>query len=389
MDVKQIAPIINTITREVIGEEAVIVQEDLSNIVEVGQQILSNNNWYDNYVRILPDMVGRMVFVNRVYRGTAPDIAVDGWEFGSIMAKYNSSMPEAIETESWKLENGASYDQGIFYQPKAETKFFNGAVTYTIPQSIAKRQVKESFHGAYEMNAFFEMLYNEIDKSMTVKLDALKMRTINNLIAVTIADGVGTDYDTTSTRAVNLLALYNAEFSSDTPLTAAEAMTNKNFIRYAVYKMGDYKDMMKQMSTLFNIGGTQKFTPPEMLKTVLYSPFVRAAGVYLYDGEGQFRNENLGFGEFDSVPAWQAITSMDPTDRSTINVRTSEGDEVECSGILGIMFDRDAAVVCNQEREVEAAPYNAVGSFQNYYHKWKCSYLNDFNENAVVFFIHD
>lgn len=389
MRVEQIASGINEIVSEILGNEATLVNEDLSNIVEVGHSLEDFPGGVDHYVAKLPNVIGRWVFVNRVYRGYAPNIKVDGWEYGSIMAKYSGKMPEAIETEMWELRDGASYDQSIFYKPTVETKFFNGAVTFTIPQSVAREQVKESFTSAYEANAFFEMLYNEVEKAMTVRLDALAMRTITSLMAHTIADGIpDADYSQTSERAVNLLALYNAAHE-DAQLTAEQALKSPEFIRFAIYVIGDYRDMMKTMSTRFNVGGQERFTPEEYMKTVLFSPFVRAAGVYLYDAAGQFRTENLGLGTFESVSAWQGLVSMDEITRSEIDVTISEDVTVNCTGILGVLFDRDAAVICNQDRKVEVAPYNAVGSFWNYYHKWKCSYRIDLNENCVVFFVHD
>ena len=388
MEVKQIATIVNNATKQFDGAVA-LLSEDLSNVVEVGQS-LENAGGLDNYVRTLPDMVGRMVFVDRKYRGGAPDILVDGWEYGSIMGKYRSRMPEATENESWELEDGASYDMTIFTKPYASAKFFNKRVTFEIPLSITEKQVKESFLSAAQLNSFISMIYNEVDKSMTVKLDSLIMRTLNNFAAETIYNGVSGTLGNTSVRAVNLLKLYNDTFSVSPALTAAKAIFDKDFIRFAVYTMAKYRDYMSRISTVFNMGGTEKFTPAEYLKTVLLADFAKAAGVYLYDANGQFRVENIGLGTFETVPFWQGSgTSFAFSDLSTIKVTTTEGHSVDCSGVVGMMFDKDAAVVCNKDRRVTTAPYNGKAEFWNQWHKWDCQYLNDFDENFVVFFIHD
>lgn len=386
MDVKQIAQLVNNTTKQIIGE-SVLLADDLSNVVDVGNA-LANANGFDNYVRTLPDMVGRMVFVDRKYAGGAPNILVDGWEYGSIMGKYRSRMPEATENESWELEDGASYDMTIFTKPYASAKFFNKKVTFEIPLSITEKQVKESFMSAAQLNSFISMIYNEVDKSMTVKLDSLIMRTINNFAAETIYNGVGAALGTSSVRAVNLLKLYNDTFSLS--LTAAKAVYDKDFIRFAIYTMAKYRDYMSRISTVFNMGGTEKFTPAEMLKTVLLSDFAKAAGVYLYDANGQFRVDNIGLGTFETVPFWQGSgTSFAFSDLSTIKCTTVDGHSVDCSGVLGVMFDRDACVVCNKDRRVTTAPFNGKAEFWNQWHKWDCNYLNDYDENFVVFFIHD
>lgn len=387
MDVKQIAAFVNAATKEVSGMTDLIA-ENLSNVVEIGNT-LENIGGLDAYVKALPNVIGKYVFVNRKYAGGVPSILMDGWEFGSILGKVRGNLPEATENESWELQDGASYDMGIFTKPDVSVKFFNKKVTFEIPLSITEKQVKQSFHSAAELNAFIELLYNEVDKSMTVKLDALIMRTLNNITAETIYNGVGSDLGESSVRAVNLLALYNALHPTAT-ITAAAALETPEFLRFAVRTMRLYKKRMKKMSTLFNMEGTPKFTPEEYLRIVLLDDFESAVRVNLYDANGQFNNDELALGNYDTVPYWQGSGDDYALDSvSTLNVVTASNHAVECSGIVGVMFDRDACAVCNQDRRVTTAPFNAKGEFWNYWHKWDCEYINDFAENFVVFFIHD
>ena len=140
----QVHELANTVTQEVLGEEA-LVNEDLSNIVDIGDQI-DNLNLMDHYVRSLVDHIGKMVFVNRAYSGTAPSILMDSWEYGSIMEKVTyDGLPEATENESWELQDGEEYNPNIFTQPKVSAKFFDKRVTFEVPISFAERQVKSSF----------------------------------------------------------------------------------------------------------------------------------------------------------------------------------------------------------------------------------------------------
>ena len=60
--------------------------------------------------------------------------------------------------------------------------------------------------------------------------------------------------------------------------------------------------------------------------------------------------------------------------------------EVANSGVLAVMFDRDAAAVCNQNYRVTSI-YNPRGEYFNYFYKWDAMYLNDILENCVVFTI--
>ena len=208
MEVKQIYEIMNSVTQELLGDSAV-VQEDLSNIVELGQQFESVVG-LDNYVRKLPDHVGRVIFVNRKYDGRAPRVLMDGWEYGSILEKIAARIPEAVENEDWTLQDGASYDPNVFHSPDVLGAFWNKRTTFEIDMSITEDQVKSSFSSVTQLNGFLSMILNAIETSLTIKLDALIMRTINNMIGETFyAEFPSGTYTGTSAKAVNLLYMYN------------------------------------------------------------------------------------------------------------------------------------------------------------------------------------
>lgn len=385
MEVKQVYELVNNVTKEVLGESA-ILEEDLSNVVDMGESLF-NANAVDNYVRSLVNHIGKVIFVNRPYRGGVPSVLMDGWEYGSVVEKISASLPQAQENESWELQDGASYDPNIFYKPTVEAKFFNNRVTFEIPLSITERQVKESFSNAVQLNAFVSMLYNEVDKSMTVKIDSLIQRTINNFIAETMYNynTSGTYTGNGNTRAVNLLALYNASTSPADTLTAAAALTDPEFLRFAAYTMKKYVDRMSKISSLFNIGGKARFTPRDMLHFVLLSDFAAAADVYLQSDV--WHNELTQLPEYETVPYWQGTgTDYSFTSISSINVTTSANHQVDASGILGVMFDRDALGVNNYNRRV-TTNYNAKAEFWNNWYKMDAQYFNDTNENFVVFYV--
>lgn len=385
MEVKQIYELMNSVTSEVLGKTD-LVAEDLSNVVDIGTEIF-NASAVDNYVRSLVDHIGKVVFVNRPYTGAVPSVLMDGWEYGSICEKISADMPEATENETWDLKDGTSYDPNIFYKPKVSAKFFNKRVTFEIPMSFTERQVKESFDSAEQLNGFISMLYNEIDKSMTVKIDSLVMRTIDNMAGMTVyADYQKTDQSLKSgVKAVNLLKMYKDRNTSAAELTAANAITDPEFIRFASYVMGMYEKRLAKISTLFNIGGKARFTPADMLHVVLLADFASAAGAYLQSDT--FHNEFVALPRAEIVPYWQASgKGYAFADTSKISIKMPDNNSIAVSGILGVMFDRDALGVCNKDRRV-TTNYNAKGEFWNQWAKFDCEYFNDSNENFVVFFV--
>lgn len=408
MDVKQIYTLINSVSSEVLGKTD-IVQEDLTGIVDLGKEVF-NQSAVDNYVKSLVNHIGKVIFVNRPYAGKVPSVLMDAWEFGSVLEKISADVPEAEENDTWNLQDGHTYDQDVFHKPTVTAKFFNSKVTFEVPVSITERQVKESFSNAAQLNGFISMIYAAVEKSMTIKADALIMRTINNMIAETVlADAqafgatagamAGADLSSASTaRCVNLLKLYNDKYFPATPaqgkgeptpnpdaLTAAKAITDPDFIRFASYVMGTYADRLQSISTVFNVGGKERFTPKDMLHVVLLSDFAKAAQTYLYSDT--FNRGDVLLPQAETVPFWQGSgQNYEFASTGNINIKESGSKAVEISGVLGVMFDRDALGVCNLDRRV-TTNYNAKAEFFNNYYKFDAGYFNDTNENFVVFFI--
>lgn len=391
MKVNQIYSLVNTVSGEVLGKTG-LVHEDLTGLVDLGNEVF-NQNAVDNYVKSLVNHIGKVVFVNRPYSGKVPSVLMDSWEFGSVLEKISADVPQAEENNSWNLTDGTEYKQDVFHKPTVSAKFFNSKVTFEVPVSITERQVKESFSSAEQMNGFLSMIYSAVDKSMTIKTDALVMRTINNMIAETLdADKTAfvpsasetVDYASASTvRCVNLLKLYNDKTGAH--LTANVAVTTPDFIRFAAYIMGLYADRLQTISTLFNVGGKERFTPKDVLHTVLLSDFAAAAKAYLY--ADTFHSENVLLPQAETVASWQATgTDYAFANVSKIDVKSASGASISVSGVLGVMFDRDALGVTNLDKRV-TTNYNAKAEFFNNYFKFDAGYFNDTNENFVVFFV--
>lgn len=391
MKVTQLHTLINAVTQEVLGETAV-VQEDLSNVVDIGKTIIDSDN-VDNYVKKLVNHIGKVVFVNRLYTGGVPSVLMDSWEYGSILEKISADLPEATVNETWALEDKKDYSPDVFYKPSVSAKFFNSKVTFEIPMSFTEIQVKESFSSKEQLNGFISMLTTSIENAMTVKLDALIMRTINNMAAETIVSELNTadagdpvvlDTTATSVKAVNLLKLYNDTIEAPL-LTASDALINPDFIRFATYQISMYSDRMSKISTLFNVEGAERFTPKDLQHIVLLSDFAKASETFL--ASNTYNADKIALPTHETVPYWQGSGigySFD--DVSTINVKTASKVDVNVKGILGVIFDRDALGVSNLGRRV-TTNYNPRAEFYTNFYKFDAGYYNDLSENFVVFFV--
>lgn len=387
MEVKQIYELMNTVTNEVLGKTD-LVQEDLSGVVQLGTEIF-NANAMDKYVKSLVNHIGKMVFVAREYKGGVPSVLMDAWEFGSVLEKVQAELPQATENETWELEDGQSYDPNIFYKPTVTAKFYNDIVTFEVPVSFTDRQVKQSFSNANQFNSFISMIYNAVDKSMTVKIESLVMRTINNFIGETVkADYNGSAQGNAShIKAVNLLYRYNQIVGAGNTITADECLTDAGFLKYACLIIGLYIKRLPRISSLFNIGGKARFTPRDYLNVILHADFSTASQVYLE--ADTFHKELVSLPRYEEVPYWQSSgQDYEFTSTGKINIKTSSGTEITVNGVLGVMFDKDALGVNIPDKRV-TSNYNGKAEFTNNWFKWDARYFNDTNENFVVFFVAD
>lgn len=377
MKVTQIYDIMNNVTEEVLGKSN-LISEDLTGIVDVGKEII-NQDSVDNYVKKLVNHIGKVVFKNKVYSGSAPSVLMDAWEYGSILEKVSAELPKANENESYELEDGRDYSPDVFYQPKVSVKFFNSKTTFEIPLSFTEIQVKESFSSAEQLNGFLTMLTTSIENSMTVKLDGLIMRTINNMIGDTLLN------DKDGVKAVNLLAGYNETYGETE--TVQSAMKNPNFIRYANYIIGLYYDRIQKISTLFNIGGKERFTNKEDIVTVLLSDFEKSSSIFM---KSDLNNDQyVDLPQHETIPYWQASGKLYAFDDvSKIDVKTSSNKKLTQTGILGVMFDREALGVANLDRRV-TTNYNPKAEFYTNFYKFDAGFFNDMNENFIVFYLEE
>lgn len=391
MEVKQVASILNDVISQEMGEEATLLNEDLSNVVDVGRSVF-NATSYDKFTKALVDRIGKTIFVDRRYEGTVPSVIYDGFEFGAVLEKIGSEIPAYTENETWDLNNGESYDPNIFVGSSVYVKFFQKYVTFEVPLSITDKQAKSAFNSQSELTRFVDMLFGKVEDAMVLASENLVMRTINGALAETIYADYGSAKLGTKSgiRAINLLYLYNQEHAGAT-LTAKQALKNPDFIRFASAEMMKVAKRLKKISKMYNIDGKARFTPTRDLHIVLFSDFSSDAQAYLYSNT--FHDDYVKLPTADEVPYWQGVSSSDPADTdytTAIDVKLPSDNTktVQAKGIIGCMFDRDCLGQLNFERYT-TSNYNGKAEFTNYWHKQKVCAFYDKAEQFVCFLVND
>lgn len=386
MKVKQIATILNTVINpEQIGETAV-VNEDLSNIVDVGKALTAAGTFgenFDNFTKGLIDQVGKVVFVDRVYTAQGPNLLRDSWEYGSVLQKVRCDLPDADDNKTWSLAdlaNGSTVDPFVITKPTVKAKYFNSKTTFEVPITLAEEQVKEAFKSPSDMNRFMSMIENRVLMKRALCTEAMSKRTLNNLIAQKIH---------ANSNVVNLLKNYNTAYTKT--LTAATCLSDPDFLKYCAKTIMMYKKYIAEASMLYNNDGYVTFTPEDRLEFTVLSEFSKDLQVYMY--ADTYNKEFVQLDGYSEVAYWQGSgTNNAFNEISKIDVKalTADGTEftVSQTGVVAVMYDRDAAAICNENARVTSI-YNPKAEYWNYFYKYDCAYMNDTAENCIVFIIDD
>ena len=393
MKVSQIAQTMNAVFGEVLGEEN-LLSDDLSNIVSAGKIISESGvfgNNFDNYAGAIIDKVGRTIFWDRVYKADDLGLWRDSFEYGSVLEKIRCDVGDYENNCEWDLttdsdnDNELDYNENIashvaemfkFYPAKIQAKYFNAKTTLKATISITRKQLREAFTSAAGVSRFIAMIENRLMTKLEISKMQLQKMTIANMICEHIAQGK---------QVVDLKALYVAEVDSTaTSMTLQQALGSGRASRFIGQKLAWFREMMKEPSTLYSATGTFfNHTPVEMSRLIVLADLDSALRFNVYGDT--YNEEFVKLDNFRTVPFWQS-SGKDAAlaTRSGFNVITSNGNTVIRNNVVGVLFDRDGAMICNEEPETRAV-YNADGNFTNYLHCADCSYYNDFDENCVVF----
>ena len=411
MKVNQISGMLNEIYGEVLGSENLFT-EDLTNIVSAGQIITASSAFGDNfdqYAGKIIDKVGRSIFVDRIYRATDLGIWRDSWEYASMLEKVRCEVKDFVDNDEWKLLDGtdagteSDYNQTDivdklfgFVGPDVQAKYFNLKTTFRNKISITRKQLRSAFRGVSEMVRFIAMIENRIQTKLEIGKQELERRVITNLACAAYDAG----------NVVDLEARFVAEVGKDDngtsisvgDLTLEKALKNPAVLRFIAEKMTMTRKLMEEPSNLYSITKQfTNFTPEDLSRLVVLSDLDIGLKFHLYGDT--YNEEFVKLNGYKMVPYWQGRkdgTSVDTTAAramvsATAKVSGGAGHETEVvdktvgiGTLIGVLFDRDAAMICNEDPEVRSQ-YNADGNFTNFFYNFDCNFYNDFDENATVF----
>jgi hypothetical protein len=365
----QIYTIVNGVSQQSMGETA-ITAVDTASLVALGNSVLSSQSNTEGWLNTLTQRIGSTIISYRMYTSDLSLLVVDDMTMGAILQKIKVDMPQAIEDVSTQLQDGQSIDMFIVSKPTVHEKLFVKRTPYDMMVTIQRKWIKEAFTSVEAMGAFFNAVFGEVRNALELAQENLARLAIANYIAQTGAN-----------QRIHLVTEYNAK-STDT-VTAATALTNEGFLRYAMGRMRTISKRMRTMSTLYNKEGMQRHTPLDMQRFITLIDFMSAMETQVeYKA---FHTEYVTKAVDVEVPYWQGAEEG-KEDSIDLTIEGTE-EEVTMSGIMGLIVDRDAIGTYRKEEEVATTPYNARGKYYNQFYSMNDLYFNDLSENGVVFLL--
>lgn len=397
MDTNQIYTIVNEVNAEAFGSDAIDVI-DAQGLVSLGDAVLSSTGNTEAFLNTLVQRIGRTIISFRQYRNKLADMVVNDFEYGAILQKIRVHLTDAETDPAYALTDGQSVDPWTINKPDVEQKLFVTRTPYMFHVTIARKQLKEAFLSESAMGAFIGAVFGQVRNSIEVSLENLGRLCIANMMAefTPFTPEAGDDTPaTTLNHEVALCTLYNTARgyhgvipgeggAADTPASAGyvEADTclfDEDFLRFAVKTMKSYSDNFTDMSTLYNDGEIETFTPREDQRLKVLSSFERALETVVQ--YSAFNEEMVRLNAFATLNFWQSAQTAD-----TVKVeRASDGVSVTIQNVVGVLYDRDALGIYKRDEDVLTTPVNARGLYYNtFYHQMEL-WFNDTSENFVFF----
>lgn len=384
MDTNQIYTIVNEVNAEAFGENALSVI-NTEGLISLGNAVLSSTVNTESFLNTLVQRIGRTIISFRQYRNKLGDMVLNDFEYGAILQKIRVHLTDAETDPAYALADGESVDPWVINKPDVEQKLFVTRTPYLFHVTIARKQLKDAFINEAAMGAFIGAVFGQVRNSIEVSLENLGRACINNMIAEFTPgtpSGEGA-VPTTLNHEVALVTLYNTargfEEGDAGYVDADTALFDDAFMRYAVSVIKSYSDNLTDMSTLYNDGSIESFTPREDQRLKVLTKFQRVLETVVQ--YSAFNEEMVELNAYSVVNFWQSAQTP-----GTVNIaRASDGAEIETENVIAVLYDRDALGIYKRDEDVLTTPVNARGLYYNtYYHQMEL-WFNDTSENFVYF----
>lgn len=417
MTPQDVHAVVNLIVKELSGQDGTIQTVNSSNFVSVGESIMSYPQ--ENVYNALSIVMGRTLVAVRPYRAKLFSInAVNSGMYTSRLRKISyydqgSVASGAFNTQLFTnlaegFDNGenpsggtpqSTKDQYEQHQTIPAEINFGGSSVFTFCLTWYEEQTKNAFRSEEEFARFWTGALTEYGNQIEHRKEAFNRMTMLNFMA-----GIY-DLQTQGTTAVNLTSAYNAKFN--TSYTTAQLKTTyyKEFLEFFISEFKTYSKLMTyrtiknhitppKTDALGNNLYIMRHTPYDRQKVLLYEPM-------FIDAEARVLPEIFHDGyldvdrQYEGVMFWQNIddpSAIDVTPAIPDFAGTGEqtaGTNVSLADVVGLIYDEDALMTDFQLERAATTPLEARKLYRNSWLHICRNAINDFTENAVLFYMAD
>lgn len=391
--IKQKYAVVNDAIADALGKNATISTLNTTDLVSLGKQ-LSDMDLIDGFFGALANRIVKTVYFVRVYGGGRQrSVLRDEHEYGAFVQKVYYKAPDFVENPEYKIPQAPvspsteyTYTQSSPYDVSATVEvtasIFGGQGTLALEFVRPVDQIRTAFLSESEMIKFIDGIYVVAENKIKKAEEELTNMAVNTAMA----------YDINAGLVRNLLTEFNSFQQVGETITAAEAMRNADFLRYAAMEIKMAIDYMGELSTVFNAAGYETFTDRDNMVVEMLSMFNTFSEIYLQSDT--FHKELLELPRFEPVPRWQRLDNS-PTqtfaDVSTIKIQNSainSGTAVTQSGIICFIHDVEhVAAYFGHRRTWEK--YNERDDLYIHGDTMRKGYAVDGHANGLVFIVAD
>ena len=389
---QQIKTLLNDVIEDLTGQSAAIQDIDTTDLVSMGKAI-SNMELLEGWYGKLVNRLAKTVYFVRVYDPKrARSILRDEHEYGAFVQKVYYTAPDFVDNPEYGIPSSGSYTQHSPYDVSAvvavDAKIFGGQGTFALEIIRPVDQIRSAFLSDSEMMRFIDGIYLTIENKLKLAEEALVSTAVCTAMAADINGG----------NVRNLLTEYNTLHADDTgfeALTAAQALTDADFLKFASKEINQLISYMEDMSTAYNVNGYMTFTDRDNLVVEMLAD--AAAAFDTYASADTFHNELIALPRYEKVNKWQFtgqsgkgfdnLSSIDIV-HDDFKSATNLTGEIAETGIIAFVHDIEhVAAYFGHRRSWEK--YNERDDLYIHGETARKGYAVDLNANGMVFIVKD
>lgn len=390
MSKEQASTFLAALHQQVTGQTT-IAPTSLEDFVSMAQSTFRNGT--DPVLNALSQMVGRTIIAVRPYDEKFKGLEFTTEAFGAIKRKINYIEGSPENEQSYNLTNGSSIDDWVVKKPDVLETHYYGSAVYSDILTVFTTQLHTAFTSPEALGEFMSGLMTHFSNERKQWLEDMKRGILCNLIGAKYESAVAAGSVSTD-QVVHLLTEYNT--ASGQNLSATDVYQAANFapfIRWCYARINTLARLMSERSEKFQQRITGKpimrHTRPQDLRAYILAPFYdQIEAMCLSD---TYNTNYLRMVDREPVSFWQSIDAADEIQVTPAfvdgDLQIAAANAVTLTGVVGVLFDRDAAGYNIIRDDLETSAYNARGSYYNLVPHVDVQLMNDISEKGVVLFL--